>query len=131
MGLVVGEVRDEVEGFPGGVGALLGSVLLLASTPVPAVAGGGPHKGGPYKVKDLRVVSGPSPFAGGCPSARFDDQAIIGHELEPVITVSPANPRNIVATWKQDVGTANQTRSNLVASSLDGGKTWSGARSPG
>jgi hypothetical protein len=111
--------------------ALLVSVLLMASTPVPAVAGGGPHQGGPYKVKDLRVVSGPSPFAGGCPGARFDDQAITGHELEPAITVNPANPRNIVAAWKQDVGSANQTRSDLVASSLDGGKTWKRRTIPG
>ena len=40
----------------------------------------------------------------GCPGARFDDQTIPGYELEPMVTVSPANPRNIVAAWKQDVG---------------------------
>jgi hypothetical protein len=111
--------------------ALLASVLLLTSTPSAAVAGAGPHPGGPYKVKDLRVVSGPSPFAGGCPGARFDDQAITGHELEPAVTVNPANPRNIVAAWKQDVGSANQSRSDLVASSLDGGKTWKRRTIPG
>lgn len=111
--------------------ALLASVLLLTSTPAAAVAGAGPHQGGPYKVKDLRVVSGPSPFAGGCPGARFDDQAITGHELEPAVTVNPANPRNIVAAWKQDVGSANQSRSDLVASSLDGGKTWKRRTIPG
>jgi hypothetical protein len=66
--------------------ALLVSVLLLASTPVPAVAGGGPHKGGPYKVKGLRLVSGLSPFAGGYPGARFDDQASID-------AVGPAHAR--------------------------------------
>jgi hypothetical protein len=109
--------------------ALLAGVLLLASGPA-AVAGGRPHKGAPYKVKDLRVVSGPSPFAGDCPGARFDDQAITGHELEPTITVNPANPRNIVAAWKQDVGSANQSRSDLVASSLDGGKTWTRSTIP-
>jgi BNR repeat-like domain len=111
--------------------ALLASVLLLTSTPSAAVAGAGPHQGRPYKVKDLRVVSGPSPFAGGCPGARFDDQAITGHELEPAVTVNPANPRNIVAAWKQDVGSANQSRSDLVASSLDGGKTWKRRTIPG
>jgi hypothetical protein len=110
--------------------ALLASVLLLASGPA-AVAGGRPPKGAPYKVKNLRVVSGPSPFAGGCPGARFDDQAITGHELEPAVTVNPANPRNIVAAWKQDVGSANQSRSDLVASSLDGGKTWKRRTIPG
>jgi hypothetical protein len=110
--------------------ALLASVLLLASAPLPAVAGTRPDKGRAYKVKDLRVVSGPSPFAAGCPGP-FDDLTITGHELEPMITVNPANPRNIVATWKQDVGPALQTRSDLVASSLDGGRTWTRRTIPG
>jgi hypothetical protein len=109
---------------------LLVSVLLLASAQHPAVAGTGPDKGRPYKVKDLRVVSGPSPFAAGCPGARFDDTNITGHELEPMITVNLANPRNIVATWKQDVGPVS-TRSDLVASSLDGGRTWTRRTIPG
>ena len=112
--------------------ALAGSALLagvfLAGTPL--AAGASPHTAGPYKVKDLRVVSGPSPFAAGCPGA-FNGLAITGHELEPAITVNPANPRNIVATWKQDVGPANQSRSDLVASSLDGGKTWARSTIPG
>jgi hypothetical protein len=110
--------------------ALLASVLLLASAPLPAVADATPDKVGPYKVKDLRVVSGPSPFAAGCPGT-FDDLAITGHELEPMITVNPANPRNIIATWKQDVGPALQSRSDLVASSLDGGRTWTRSTIPG
>jgi len=85
---------------------------------------------GPYKVKALRVVSGPSPFAAGCPGA-FNGLAFTGHELEPAITVNPANPRNIAAAWKQDAGPANQSRSDLVASSLDGGKTWARSTIPG
>jgi hypothetical protein len=78
--------------------SVLGSVLLLASAPSPVGAGIRPGKGPPYRVKDLHVVSGPSPFGAGCPGARFDDTAITGHELEPMITVNPANRRNIVAT---------------------------------
>ena len=101
-------------------GSALVASLLLAGAPLPAAAGARAHAVGPYKVKALRVISGPSPFGAGCPGARFDDQTIPGYELEPMVTVNPANPRNIVAAWKQDVGTANQTRSDLVASSLDG-----------
>jgi len=104
--------------------------MLLASAPLPAVAGDRPDEGRPYKVKDLRVVSGPSPFAADCPGARFDDTNITGHELEPTITVNPANPRNIIATWKQDVG-PQSTRSDLVAASLDGGRTWKRRTIPG
>ena len=106
--------------------ALLASVLLLQGAP--SAAGAGP--GGPYKVTDVRVVSGPSPFAAGCPGPH-DDQAITGHELEPAITVNPAHPRNIVAAWKQDVGPGLQTRSDLVGSSVDGGKTWMRSTIPG
>jgi hypothetical protein len=106
---------------------LLASVLLLQSAPSASAAGAGP--GRPYQVKDLRVVSGPSPFAAGCPGPR-DDQVITGHELEPAITVNPSDPRNIVATWKQDVG-PDQSRSDLVGSSLDGGKTWTRSTIPG
>jgi len=110
-------------------GSALLAGVLLEGVPL-AAAGAGPHTAGPYKVKDLRVVSGPSPFAAGCPGA-FNALAITGHELEPAITVNPANPRNIVATWKQDVGPALQSRSDLVASSLDGGKTWTRSTIPG
>jgi hypothetical protein len=120
-------VRPKVASVAGS--ALLAGVLVLAGAPL-AAAGARPHTAGPYKVKDLRVVSGPSPFAAGCPGA-FDDLAITGHELEPAITINPANPRNIVAAWKQDVGPANQSRSDLVASSRDGGKTWSRSTIPG
>jgi hypothetical protein len=117
-------------------GPVLASVLLT-SAPLPTVAGARPDKArdrqagaGLYKVKDLRVVSGPSPFAAGCLGG-FDDLTITGQELEPAITVNPANPRNIIATWKQDVGTANQSRSDLVGSSVDGGQTWTRSTIPG
>jgi len=83
----------------------------------------GAASAGPFKVKNLQAISGPSPFAAGCPGALHDDTNITGHELETAITVNPANPRNIIATWKQDVG-PDSTRSDLVASSQDGGKTW-------
>jgi len=105
---------------------LMASALLLQGAPS-AAAGAGPA--GPYKVKDLRVVSGPSPFAAGCPGEGAN-VVITGHELEPAITVNPADGRNIVAAWKQDVGPA-QTRSDLVASSRDGGKTWTRSTIPG
>jgi hypothetical protein len=99
--------------------ALLASALLAAAA-----------SAGPYKVKRLQSISGPSPFA-GCPGALHDDTNITGHELETMITVNPANPRNIIAAWKQDVGPLNGTRSDLVASSQDGGKTWTRTTIPG
>jgi hypothetical protein len=97
---------------------VVGSVLLVSAL-LPTVAGASP-----YKVKDLQAISGPSPFSNGCPGALFDATNITGHELEPAVTLNPANPRNIIATWKQDVGPLAPGRTDLVASSLDGGKTW-------
>jgi hypothetical protein len=74
-------------------------------------------------VSGLRAISGPSPFPAGCPGARSDATNITGHELEPAVTVNPANPRNVIAAWKQDVG-PDSTRTDLIASSKDGGRTW-------
>ena len=99
------------------------AVAVMAAVPSMAAAA-------PYRVKDLRQVSGPSPFAAGCPGAAFDATMITGQEVEPSITVNPANPRNIVGTWKQDVG-PDSTRSDLVASSRDGGRTWRRSTIPG
>jgi hypothetical protein len=84
---------------------------------------------GPYKVKNLEVISGPSPFAAGCPGAVFDETHVAGAEIEPFLTVNPANPRNIVATWQQDLGFA--ARSDLIGTSRDGGKTWKRVTIPG
>jgi len=111
--------------------ALLAGVLLVAGTAVPAAAGTGPHAAGPYTVEELRVVSGPSPFPAGCPGARFDNKHVAGYETEPMITVNPANPRNLIATWKQDTGPVVAARTDLVASSLDGGETWARRTVPG
>jgi hypothetical protein len=102
----------------------VGSALLVSAL-LPVVAGAGP-----YKVKNLKAISGPSPFPAGCPGGFRDETKIPGHELETAITVNPANPRNIIATWKQDVGPFN-SRDDLVASSLDGGKTWTRSTIPG
>ncbi|MFL5860437.1 MAG: sialidase family protein [Solirubrobacteraceae bacterium] len=108
--------------------AILGSIVLLAAlaATLPAVG-----QASPFRVKGLQAISGPSPFAAGCPGALHDDTNITGYELEPMITVNPANRRNIIATWKQDAGPFDGTRSDLIASSPDNGKTWSRSTIPG
>jgi hypothetical protein len=84
----------------------------------------------PYEIDDLRVISGPSPFALGCPGAALDETRITGAEIEPAVTVDPANPRTIVATRQQDVGRGG-ARSDLIGASGDGGKTWKRVTVPG
>src|SRR6266508_5562369 len=100
------------------------AVFLVAAAVLPAAA-----IADPYKVKDLQAISAPSQFATGCPGALGDGERIAGDEIEPAITVNPANPRNIIATWQQDLGAA--ARTDLVAASLDGGKTWARTPIPG
>lgn len=81
------------------------------------------------KVKALKAISGPTPFAAGCPGALFDDTHIAGAEIEPFITVDPEHPLDIVATWQQDLGFTG--RADLIGTSRDGGRTWSRVTIPG
>jgi hypothetical protein len=67
-------------------------------------------------------VSGPTPFAEGCPGANRDADHIAGYESEPTITVNLVNPRNIVASWIQDAGIGCRPP-DLVASSDNLGKS--------
>jgi hypothetical protein len=107
---------------------ILTGIALLAGVvaTVPAVAAGGP-----YKVKSVTTASGPSPFAAGCPGAFHDDAKVTGLVIEPAIAVNPRNQRNIIATWKQDLSGPFNARDDLIASSLDGGKTWQRTTVPG
>jgi hypothetical protein len=101
------------------------TALLVAVVPLtvsPAVAGD-------LRAPDVQLLSGPTPFAAGCPS-RADDDAIDGAEVEPAITVDRSDPRRLVATWQQDIGTP-AARSDLIATSEDGGRSWVGSTVPG
>jgi hypothetical protein len=111
---------------------LIGTMGLTAATVVaqlmvPGAATAADDGGGSPRVS---VLSGPSPFADGCPGRRQDAEAITGSEIEPAITADPTNPRHIVATWQQDIGTP-AARSDLIASTFDGGKSWTTSTIPG
>ena len=109
---------------------VLAGAVLVASTPGSAAAGVARDAvAGPYKVKDLRALSGPSPFPAGCPGAVADAEKVTGGEIEPAITVNPANPRNIVGVWQQDFGFG--ARTDLLGASFDGGRRWVHAMIPG
>ncbi len=99
--------------------------VVLVTGALPAVAAGKP-----YTVQRPQAISAPSPFAGGCPGAQLDETRIAGAEIEPAITVNPADPRNIVATWQQDVA-RGVARSDLIGTSRDGGRTWERVTIPG
>jgi hypothetical protein len=98
-------------------------VQLLAVPATPAGALDDPDDG------VVHAVSGSTPFTGDCPGRRRDAEAIPGSEVEPAIAVDPSDPRTLVTTWQQDVGGAS-SRSDLVASSRDGGRSWRTATIP-
>ena len=98
--------------------------LLAVAAAIPAVAGARPAR------VSLSRVSGPTPFPAGCPGAAFDSTMIPGQELEPSITVNRARPSNVVAAWIQDVG-PHSSRTDLTASSTNGGRTWRRRTIPG
>lgn len=110
---------------------LYGVAVAALLTATSAAATGPPGTGPAYRVKNLTAVSGPSPFAAGCPGAFHDDEKTTGLVVEPAIAVNPANPRNLIATWKQDISPEFNARDALVASSLDGGRTWRRNTVPG
>jgi len=103
----------------------IGTTLLLAAVPL----GVGPAAAGEHHGARVEVLTGPTPFPAGC-SGEVDDLAIPGAELEPTITGDPARPRHLVATWQQDIGLP-AARSDLVATSWDGGRTWRSSDIPG
>ncbi|MGW5194991.1 sialidase family protein [Kribbella sp. NPDC004138] len=105
----------------------LAVISLVAATTATATGPPAP----PYTVKTLTTVSGPTPFAAGCPGAFHDELKIPGLVVEPAIAVNPRNPRNLIATWKQDISPEFNARDDLVASSFDGGKTWRRTAVPG
>ena len=46
-------------------------------------------------------------------------------EVEPYVAVNPTNPDNVVGVWQQDRWSNGSSRGNVVATSFDGGVTWS------
>jgi hypothetical protein len=113
------------------VSAVVQPAAASTSTVGTSTSGHSNHHGhhGRYVVRGLKPLSGPTPFPHGCPGAAQDDTHIAGAEIEPAVTVDPTRPRTIVATWQQDLGFGGRT--DLIATSRDGGRTWSRRTVPG
>jgi hypothetical protein len=76
------------------------------------------------RVEFLKRVSGVSPFPGPC--GRDPRVFVMNAESEPTIAVKSGHPRRLAVAWMQD-----GLRSNVVATSRNGGRTWSRALVPG
>src|SRR5436190_8926662 len=73
-----------------------------------------------FRVGSAVPVSGPSPYRNGCNGAGSHATAAEG---EPSLAVNPANPRNLVAAWKQDLDNPDSSADG-VAVSVNGGRSW-------
>jgi hypothetical protein len=75
-------------------------------------------------VGPLVRFTGPSPFAPGCNGAPQTGTVYTGAEVEPYVSSSPADARNLVAVWQQDRWSNGGSQGNLTAHSSDGGRSW-------
>lgn len=108
--------------------------LSVAAAPVastsPPVAVDEATAGGPRaQVSFVRTVSGPTPFTDSCGFAAAEP--FVDAEVEPHLSVNPTNPKHLLATWQQDRYAGGGARSNLVAVSHNGGKSWRSSTLPG
>ncbi len=79
---------------------------------------------GEARVQFMRLVSALTPFSDNCGDVG-GGTGIPGAEVEVHLAIDPSNLDHLVATWQQDRYTSNgAARSNLVASSWDGGHSW-------
>ncbi len=109
--------------------SVAGPLLLCLLLPLPS----GAARAADAAPGPLRPVSGPSPFT-GCAADGVSSQpgqVYMGSEVEPWITVNPANPLNMVAAWQQDRWSNGGARGLVVGVTLDGGETWEPVVVPG
>lgn len=106
----------------------VGVALALVGLPLAAtsaLADPRPAQSNPrhsYLAEHVVPISGRSPFPQGCPKAVGDADHLPGSEIEPMITVNPRHPSNVIATWQQDLGAAG--RVDMVGVTQNGGRTW-------
>jgi hypothetical protein len=83
-----------------------------------------PVNAGSFIVAPLRLVSGPSPFA-GCTIGQFNNATnYVNAEEEPWVDVNPTNSQNIIAVWQQDRWSNGGAHGLVAGTTHNGGTTW-------
>src|SRR5262245_3665256 len=96
--------------------------LALAGTLCALTAGAAANT---FTVSPLKLVTGPSPFA-GCTVGDSPGSVLYPNaEEEPWIDVNPTNPNNLVTVWQQDRWNDGGAHGLATGVSHDGGATWS------
>ncbi|TMD73284.1 MAG: exo-alpha-sialidase, partial [Chloroflexi bacterium] len=102
----------------------LSTVLLVVMTIVATISSGLVH------AASLVTVSGnPSPYT-GCSTAGQPGTVSVNAEVEPWVSVNPANPKNIIGVWQQDRWNNGGAQGLVAGSSSNGGTTWSESTLP-
>ena len=70
------------------------------------------------------LASGPTPFTAGCDGVAPSGTLYANAEVEPFVTVNPANPNILVGAWQQDRWSNGAARGLVAATSFDGGRSW-------
>jgi hypothetical protein len=76
-----------------------------------------------YAAAAVSRVSGPSPYA-SCTAGAGTGLNYVNTEVEPYVSVNPADTSNIVATWQQDRWSNGGAHGGAGAVSTNGGKSW-------
>lgn len=71
-------------------------------------------------------VSKATPFSDNCLALPQGSVLYASSEVEPHLTINPANPNHLVAAWQQDRLSDGGARGIVTAVSVDGGTSWSG-----
>ncbi|CAI8692809.1 exo-alpha-sialidase [Burkholderia pyrrocinia] len=77
---------------------------------------------------DPVLVSGPSPYAActiGGPGTVY-----VNAEVEPWLSVNPANPTNMIGVWQQDRWSNGGAHGLVAGYTFDGGATWARTTQP-
>ncbi|MBV8975069.1 MAG: exo-alpha-sialidase [Sinobacteraceae bacterium] len=76
-------------------------------------------------------VSQPSTFASGCDGVAADSGTVFPNTaVEPYLVINPFNGSNLVAAWQQDRWSNGGSRGLMLASSFDGGNSWTRTSAP-
>lgn len=89
--------------------------------------GGGPPA---YSAVPYVKVSQPTSFASGCDGVAADGTLYQGTAIEPQVAVSPFRPLELVASWQQSVWSTGGSQGIGLATSSNGGQSWSLANGP-
>jgi len=80
-------------------------------------------------VQQIRV-SQPSTFSAGCDGVAPSGTLYTNTAVEPSLAASPFNPMNLIAAWQQNRWSNGGAQGLILASSLDGGSSWTLTSAP-